>query len=264
MQAQFSNLQNKPNNESEFWSQQLQHINQLIIPSKNQQVERHAAVDNILEFSLSEELTKQLIDLSKKYRNTMNSVVQAIWSLAQTALTGNKYICYGVTSSGRNVSIPNIDSVVGLFINTLPFLIEIDEEMNLSELLQMIQTKQLELREYEYSTLADIKRFAKVPWNQELFNQIYVYENYPSREMANDKEIVIENSIGIESTNFDLTFSAALFDSKLHCKFIYKDHFMSETEILQYQKAICQVTQSIVQDDNDSLKTIIENFKVEV
>ncbi|MBD8033049.1 non-ribosomal peptide synthetase [Solibacillus merdavium] len=257
-------LTNKPNNESEFWSQQLQHINQLIIPSKNQQVERHAAVDNILEFSLSEELTKQLIDLSKKYRNTMNSVVQAIWSLAQTALTGNKYICYGVTSSGRNVSIPNIDSVVGLFINTLPFLIEIDEEMNLSELLQMIQTKQLELREYEYSTLADIKRFAKVPWNQELFNQIYVYENYPSREMANDKEIVIENSIGIESTNFDLTFSAALFDSKLHCKFIYKDHFMSETEILQYQKAICQVTQSIVQDDNDSLKTIIENFKVEV
>jgi amino acid adenylation domain-containing protein/non-ribosomal peptide synthase protein (TIGR01720 family) len=254
-------LTNKPKNESEFWSQQLQNINQLKIATKNQQV---AAVDNIFEFSLSEELTKQLIDLSKRYRKTMNTVVQAIWSLAQTSLTGSKYICYGVTSSGRNLSIPHIDSAVGLFINTLPFLIELDENMNVSELLQTIQTKQLQLREYEYCTLADIKRFTKVPWNKELFNQIFVYENYPSTEMANDNEIVIENSIGIESTNFDLTFSAALFDSKLHCKFIYKDHYMSEFEILKYQKAICQFTQSILKDDGLSLKTIIDKFKIEV
>jgi len=257
-------LTNKPKNESEFWSQHLGKINQIIIPSKNQQVEQRAAVDNIFEFSLTEELTKQLIDLSKRYRKTMNTVVQAIWSLAQTSLTGNKHICYGVTSSGRNLSIPHIDSVVGLFINTLPFLIELDEDMDISELLQTIQTKQLQLREYEYCTLADIKRFAKVSWNQELFNQIFVYENYPSTEMANDQEIVIENSIGIESTNFDLTFSAALFDSKLHCKFIYKDHFMTEEEISQYQKAIHLVTQSIVQDNSHSLKTLIEKLTVEV
>ena len=179
--------------------------------------------DKVIEYSLPEELTEKLIDISKRHRKTINTVVQGVWSIVLSYLSESKSVCYGVTSSGRNLSIPHIESAVGLLINTLPFSLKIDWEDDLQSYFTAIQNKQLQMREYEFSSLTDIKRYAEIPWDKDLFQHIFVFENYPSTELAGDSRIMIENSVGSESTNFDLTFSAAVVQSKLHYKIIYKD-----------------------------------------
>ncbi|MBR8645322.1 hypothetical protein KEH51_17330 [[Brevibacterium] frigoritolerans] len=76
----------------------------------------------------------------------MNTVVQGVWSIVLSCLSESDSVCYGVTSSGRNLSIPHIEKAVGLLINTLPFSLKIDWEDDLQSYLTAIQNKQLQMR----------------------------------------------------------------------------------------------------------------------
>jgi non-ribosomal peptide synthetase component F len=168
-----------------------------------------------------------------------------------------------VTSSGRNLSIPHIETAVGLLINTLPFSLKIDWDDDLQSYLTAIQNKQLQMREYEFSSLTDIKRYAEIPWDKELFQHIFVFENYPSTELAEDSQIMIENSVGSESTNFDLTFSAAVVQSKLHYKIIYKDSKFAGNEILRFMDSMQEIFLKLT--ENEALPPIgklINHLKV--
>lgn len=189
-------------------------------------------------------------------------MVQGVWGIVLSYLNESKSVCYGVTSSGRNLSIPHIESAVGLLINTLPFSLKIDWEDDLQSYFTAIQNKQLQMREYEFSSLTDIKRYAEIPWDKDLFQHIFVFENYPSTELAEDSRIMIENSVGNESTNFDLTFSAALVQSKLHYKIIYKDSMYDENEILRFMDSMQRIFLNLTEDETLSIGKLINNLKV--
>ena len=118
------------------------------------------------------------------------------------------------------------------------------------------------MREYEYSSLTDIKRYANIPWNKELFRHIFVFENYPSIERHEESEIIIENSAGNESTNFDLTFSSALMQSKLHYKIIYKNHLYDENEILRLMGMVKYLLINLTEAESISIGELVNDMKV--
>ncbi|KRF50114.1 hypothetical protein ASG97_15690 [Bacillus sp. Soil745] len=249
--------------EAAFWNEELRDFEQeKALVGKKTDKEAFTA-DKVIEYSLPEELTERLIELSKRHRKTINTVVQGVWNIVLSCLSESESVCYGVTSSGRNLSIPHIEKAVGLLINTLPFSLKIDWEDDLQSYLTAIQNKQLQMREYEFSALTDIKRYAEIPWDKELFQHIFVFENYPSTESAEDSRIMIENSVGSESTNFDLTFSAAVMQSKLHYKIIYKDSKFSENEILRFMDSMQEIFLKLTENETlPSIEKLINHLKV--
>ncbi|MGE6377778.1 amino acid adenylation domain-containing protein [Peribacillus muralis] len=249
--------------EAAFWNNELRDFEQVKALVSNKTDRVAFTSDKVIEYSLSEELTERLIKLSKRHRKTINTVVQGVWSIVLSYLSESDSVCYGVTSSGRNLSIPHIESAVGLLINTLPFTLKIDGDDDLQSYLTAIQNKQLQMREYEFSSLTDIKRYAEIPWDKELFQHIFVFENYPSTERAEDSQIMIENSIGSESTNFDLTFSAAVVQAKLHYKIIYKESKFDENEILRFMDSMQEIFLILTEDEKPlSIDKLINHLKV--
>ncbi|MFE4428491.1 amino acid adenylation domain-containing protein [Peribacillus butanolivorans] len=248
--------------EAAFWNKELEDFGQVKALASTKKNKQSFSSDKVIEYSLSEDLTEKLIDISKRHRKTINTVVQGVWGIVLSYLSESKSVCYGVTSSGRNLSIPHIESAVGLLINTLPFSLKIDWEDDLQSYFTAIQNKQLQMREYEFSSLTDIKRYAEIPWDKDLFQHIFVFENYPSTELAEDSRIMIENSVGNESTNFDLTFSAALVQSKLHYKIIYKDSMFDENEILRFMDSMQRIFLNLTEDETLSIGKLINNLKV--
>ena len=83
----------------------------------------------------------------------------------------------GLVSSGRSAELPDADRMIGVLINTLPVAVAVPEDAELGEWLREVHLREAAARQYEYSPLAEIKKWVGAPGRQ-LFDSIVVYANY--------------------------------------------------------------------------------------
>jgi len=199
----------KKQNEDEakiFWHNKLKGFlvpTKLILPS-NKIPEIGYAKKRIL---IPELISETLLKLAKEEQITINTIMQAAWSLVLSYYTNENDVVFGATVSGRNAAIPGIDKMVGLFINTLPVRAKIDFNRPIVDWLKEFQLEQSSLQEYEYSSLFKIQQWSDIPKGESLFNSILVVENYPIGEALEKSEqiITITDVRTIEKTNYPLT-----------------------------------------------------------
>ena len=129
---------------------------------------------------LSTETTAGLQSLARQHRLTLNTLLQGAWALLLSRYSGEEDVVFGATMSGRPVDLAGVESMVGLFVNTLPVRIQVPPESSVMSWLKTIQEDQVELREYEYSSLIDIQGWSEVPRGLPLFESILVFENIPA------------------------------------------------------------------------------------
>jgi len=174
-----------------------------------------------------EQRTTALRDQAQRLRVTPNTLVQAAWLLLLQRYTGQQTVCFGATVSGRPASLPGADSLLGLFINTLPIIQAPHPAQPVQEWLQQLQTCNLEVRDHEHTPLVDIQRWAESN-GQALFDSIIVFENYPI-----DERLQSAGSAGLrfgeaqlrDVTNYPMDLAVHL-DRRLRIEFLYRlDHF---------------------------------------
>ncbi|MGA9380654.1 MAG: amino acid adenylation domain-containing protein, partial [Phormidium sp.] len=138
--------------------------------------------------------------------------MQATWALLLSRYSGETDVVFGATVSGRPAAIARVESMVGLFINTLPMRVQISRETKLLELLQNIQTQLVESEQYSYSSLIEIQAQSEVPRNSSLFQSILVFENYPVENVLVEDQgnFALANFQAVEQTNYPLTVVVAL------------------------------------------------------
>src|SRR5262249_46992848 len=128
---------------------------------------------------LDEELTEQISLKAKTLRVTLNSLINGAWALLLSRYSGEPEVVFGVTVSGRPPLLEGIESMVGLFINTLPVRFYLKPEDSLASWLSDIHQSQADLDQYAYSSLIDIQRWSDIPAGTPLFDTLLVFENYP-------------------------------------------------------------------------------------
>jgi amino acid adenylation domain-containing protein len=174
------------------------------------------------EIRLSAITTAALQSLGQQQHLTLNTLVQGAWALLLSCYSGEEDVVFGATVSGRSSALAKVESMVGLFINTLPIRVQVASEESLLTWLQQLQAQQTEARQYEYSPLVDIQGWSEVPRDMPLFESIVVFENYPveahHRERVADLEI--DNVRAFEKTSYPLTV-VALPGSELVLKILY-------------------------------------------
>ena len=112
---------------------------------------------------------------------TLNTLAQLAWAMVLGQLTGSRDVVFGATVSGRPADLPGVQSMVGLFINTLPVRVGLDPATPLAELAARLQDRQSALIEHQHLSLAEIQRGTG---RGELFDTLMVFENYPFDEDA--------------------------------------------------------------------------------
>lgn len=128
---------------------------------------------------ISPQLTAQLDKLARQHKVTLNTVVQAAWGVLLSSYNGEHDVVFGATVSGRSAALPGIESMLGLFINTLPVRIKLNQDETIAAYLRRIQQRQAEARAYEYSPLLKVQEWSDVPRGTPLFSHILVFENLP-------------------------------------------------------------------------------------
>ena len=125
---------------------------------------------------LGPELHSAVSELAARAGLTLNSVIQGLWGLLLARMTGCADVVFGMTVSGRPPEVPDLDRMIGLFINTVPVRVRLDRHEPLLAMLTRLQREQTSLADAHFLGLADIQRTSG---HGELFDTLYVFENYP-------------------------------------------------------------------------------------
>ncbi|MFS7879075.1 amino acid adenylation domain-containing protein [Streptomyces asiaticus] len=123
------------------------------------------------------DLTARLGELARSAGVTLNTLVQSAWGVLLGRLTGRDDVVFGATVSGRPADIPGVESMVGLFINTLPVRVRVDHAASWTDLLTAVQRQQAALLDHHHLPLSAVRE--STPVTGELFDTLVVFENYP-------------------------------------------------------------------------------------
>ena len=181
---------------------------------------------------LSTEDTARLSAFAQRERVTVNTLVQGAWALLLQGYTGQRVVTFGATSASRPPELPGVETLLGLFINTVPVVVQSQPQSAAGPWLRELQSQNLTSREHEYTPLFDIQRWAGTG-GQALFDSIIVFENYPVDQALRQSASTVlgfDGNQAHEETNYPLTLSVTLED-RLIVEFSYQGKYFELGQI---------------------------------
>ena len=230
-------IQNTRDSNNTYWQTQLSKVEEYLnlnhlISNKgltNTLSEyRHIKQHKIKTLYIKDKLYDNLKTLSKQQGVTLNAILQFVWhkvlAVFGTNNSGSSTTIVGATISGRDLPINNIESSVGLYINTLPLIMQHNNKDTILDAIRKLQNNITEMNSRSNSNLAKLQKEGN-----RLFDTLFVYENYPRPVNNNDDctlNIIFKESVEKldypiaaiaydtnKQLNFSLKYAGELFDS---------------------------------------------------
>ncbi|EMH4721884.1 amino acid adenylation domain-containing protein, partial [Pseudomonas aeruginosa] len=238
-----------------FWKEQLA---ELLEPTRLAQAvaaEREQVGSGQFQRSLPPARTARLKTFAQRHAVTLNTLVQAAWSLLLQRYTGQDTVVFGATVAGRPAELAGIERQIGLFINTLPVVATPQPGMRLTDWLQEVQARSLALREQEHTPLFEIQRWAGL--GEALFDSLLVFENYPvaeALEKGSPGGVRFGPVSNHEQTNYPLTVALGVGDS-LSLQYSYDRQAFSDAAVEQLDRHLLNLLEGFV---DNAERTLVE------
>jgi mycobactin peptide synthetase MbtF len=174
------------------------------------------------ELRMEPQPTAQLVDGARSRGVTINTLLQMAWALVVSRLTNRDDVVFGVTVSGRPAELAGVETMIGLFINTVPLRVRLDGTTVVGEQCRAVQRDSAMLREHGYLGHAQLRALGGVG---EMFDTLLVYENFPLGGMAADGELA---SAGV-------TFRPAALESLTHFPVVLAAHMAGDELVVQME-----------------------------
>lgn len=244
------------NEEKIFWTKYLNSDSEsnLLIKNFNELENKKSA--GIFSYSLPINMEEKIRKFAIQEKLSLATVFYLAWGVLIQKYNISNDVVFGTTVSGRNINLERIESIIGLFINTVPLRIKTDKNDTINSLLQKTKQDLLNREKYEHSELGNINSYLGRERNEILFNTEVIVENYPiSDELIKDNNYIEINDFKISNTNFDVSLFITFFDG-MKLKLSYdKDKF--QENIIE---RICVHYSSILDFIINNPKELISNI----
>ncbi|PHM75435.1 non-ribosomal peptide synthetase [Xenorhabdus cabanillasii] len=179
---------------------------------------------------------EQLKNMSRTQGVTLNVILQFAWHKLLHSYTGDEQTIVGTTVSGRDVPVDKIESSVGLYINTLPLMVQWDQTNSVAAVLQDIQKDIAALNSHSAVSLASLQSDG-----ERLFHSLLIFENYPVPVASENKE-GIEHTLtfrqSVEKVEYPISLMAYEQGNSLIMKLSYGENWLTEK---QARRLLCQL-----------------------
>ncbi|WP_236628524.1 non-ribosomal peptide synthetase [Paenibacillus mucilaginosus] len=182
-----------------YWREKLQGFEQQTgVPKRSGYTgtEGYEAMET--EWRLPADLTARLDKLARSQRATLHHLLQTTWGVLLAKYNSVQDVVYGHVVSGRPAELSGVEGMVGLFINTVPVRIRMEENPTLQALLHQVRDQSVESGgRYDHEPLTDIQ--ALTPMGQGLIDHILVLEQFQADQTA------VERMFGLREIGFTLS-----------------------------------------------------------
>ncbi|NEW09285.1 amino acid adenylation domain-containing protein [Paenibacillus sp. SYP-B3998] len=213
-----------------YWSQQLDGcVGSLPLPWRRSRPEagyhqKHAML------TLDEVVTSRLNALAQSSRLTVSTLLQTAWGALLQRYSGQDEAVFGAVVSGRPAQLDGIETMVGLFINTIPVRIG-KREGGFLETARAVQENALAAEPHSYYPLYEIQARTEAKLN--LIDHLFVFENYPLPTGADvtpdsSNALLVDDVAVCEQSHYDLNVTIVPGE-RLSIRFHYNANVYDET-----------------------------------
>jgi amino acid adenylation domain-containing protein/thioester reductase-like protein len=151
--------------------------------------------------------TARLVEQGRALGVTLSTLVQAAWALVLARTSGESDVLFGATVAGRPAELGRIDERIGLFINTLPVRVHVDDDARVDAWLRGLQAQRAEEIAFEWTPLLLAQACADVARGAPLFDSLVVFENYPLDDAlrAPPGGLRVVETLAFERTSYSAT-----------------------------------------------------------
>ncbi|MCK4260648.1 MAG: amino acid adenylation domain-containing protein, partial [Halanaerobiales bacterium] len=187
--------------------------------------------DNI-RCTLDKELTEELKTIAKEMNSTMYMVLLSGVNILLSKYSGQEDIIVGSPIAGR--PHPDLEKIIGMFVNTLAMRNNPDGNETYKEFLQQVRKNALEAygnQDYQFEELVeqlDLSRdmsrnplFDVMFAMQNMLGQNWPWQNFYNGELRIDNLELKPYNFDYKTSKFDLTISATEIDDEIILNFEY-------------------------------------------
>jgi len=209
-----------------------------------------------ISYKIDDNKANIIIDFSKENKILLSAILYGAWGVLLQKLNSSNEALFGTTVSGRPDSIKTIDNMVGLFINTIPLRVKSDNNTAFINLIHELDLALTERKEFENSSLVDIKEYCGIRSDEKLFNSIVSIENYPIDLNVNKENVLaIEGFSIIEQTNYNMALEILTFDG-IEFKFNFNSSSMDERIVNKLGTYLERIIENLIDNPNINIGNI--------
>jgi amino acid adenylation domain-containing protein/non-ribosomal peptide synthase protein (TIGR01720 family) len=132
-----------------------------------------------IEVDLGAEFSERLRADARTAGVTLNTVLTAALDLTLSRQLGRTDVAFGSTVAGRPTEVAGIDTVIGLFLNTVAVRTVLRPDETVAELLRRMQDQRVEMMAYDHLGL---NRLQQETGHPVLFDVLYVLQNFRTED----------------------------------------------------------------------------------
>lgn len=169
------------------------------------------------EINLDRAASLSLAEAARSHGVTVNTLVQMAWAAVLSAFTDRSDVVFGVTVSGRPGELAGVETMVGLFINTVPLRVRLDPMAPVGTQCVALQREAAKLRDHSYLPHNELRSLGGIG---EMFDTLLVYENFPPGGLVGGGDFVANGATfrpaALESvSHFPVTIAAHMIGDEL-------------------------------------------------
>ena len=201
------------------------------------------------EHLLSAELTKKIQGWVRQQHVSLATLIYGAWGILLSRYSGESDVVFGITVSGRDISLNGVEEMVGLFINTLPLRVTLSPDSSGGSVIKQLQQDLQDLQGYSYIPLVDVQRLSELSHN--LFNTLVIIENYPIDQALHDyRQLLPIEAVAVsERTNYPLNLGM-IPGERLLLNFSYNSALFAAETIERLGSHLEILLQAIVNDSS--------------
>ncbi|MCY7931339.1 non-ribosomal peptide synthetase, partial [Bacillus inaquosorum] len=235
-----------------YWDQYLEgYEEQTILPKDHHAAEDERYIPEKVTCEISTDLTLKMKQMAGKHHVTLNTLLQTAWAVLLQKYNRSRDVVFGSVVSGRPAGIPNVETMIGLFINTIPVRIRCEAGTTFTELMKEAQEKAVASQKFETYPLYDIQ--ARTTQKQDLITHLMIFENYPvdqymeSIGRQNGSSITISNVQMEEQTNYDFHLTVVPGEA-MNIYFEYNASVYERSSIERIREHFMQILHQVMTD----------------
>lgn len=242
-----------------FWRRQLAGIDgptPLPADRRLSAVQPGASPAGAWSIDLDAPLCDALDALAKRSRITLSTLVQGAWGILLSRYSGRRTVLFGVLVSGRPPALEGVESIVGMFLNTVPFRVEVDPGQPLDEWLKGLREQQVELAQYEYSPLMLVQQWSGLPRGVALFDSIVARKDTTGqRREGQSRGSRRERAQTTFQQNYALLLNLRARDG-IELKITYDTARFDAQDVVRFMHQLARILESIVAEPNRPLGSV--------
>lgn len=193
----------------QFWKEYLADFTEATLVPADRKAGRGDVVSEVVvqTITLDEDKTQKIRELCQQLNITMSVFFQTAWGILLQKYHDVNQSCFGMTVAGRPHELNHVEEIVGILINTIPVVIQSDPQGSIKELLTRVNKQLVDVRKYEYLSLAEIQKYGGQ--DGKLFDSIIIFENYPINKALKEASsgIRISSDSSHELSNYNMSLA---------------------------------------------------------